>query len=112
MSRFSNSFCILFLTIQWLDFCLPAAIGNNPLDITDQLVNFRVTLDQESNYLLPELELQLLQAQQQEDDLRVVRMQLMQLNLLKLLIALDCFILLCIYLYAREGKKYHPVQNV
>jgi len=44
-------------------------------------------------------------------DFEVVRMQLLQMNLLKLLVALDCFILLCIWYYARE-EKYYPVQNV
>lgn len=44
-------------------------------------------------------------------DFEVMRMQLLQMNLLKLLVALDCFILLCIWYYARE-EKYYPVQNV
>ncbi|EDW98501.1 uncharacterized protein LOC6538262 [Drosophila yakuba] len=111
MSQLSNSFCILFLTIQLSDFVLPAPTAVIPSDSSDGLVTFRMSIDREFDQLLPELELKLLQAQQQEDNLEVVRMQLLQMNLLKLLIGLDCFILLCLWYYARE-EKYHPVQKV
>ncbi|XP_017041620.1 uncharacterized protein LOC108088382 isoform X2 [Drosophila ficusphila] len=110
MSRLSNSLSILFLAIQCLAFGSPAPTGN-PGDISDRLVTFEMTIDRHSDLLLPELELLLLQAEQKQDDLEVVRMQLLQLNLMKLLIALDCFILLCIYFYAKEDK-YHQVQAV
>nr|NP_001247337.1 uncharacterized protein Dmel_CG43139, isoform A [Drosophila melanogaster]NP_001247338.1 uncharacterized protein Dmel_CG43139, isoform B [Drosophila melanogaster]AFH06654.1 uncharacterized protein Dmel_CG43139, isoform A [Drosophila melanogaster]AFH06655.1 uncharacterized protein Dmel_CG43139, isoform B [Drosophila melanogaster] len=111
MSRHSNWFCILFLAIQYPDFVLPAPAGNVPLDASDGLVTFRMTIDREFDQLQPELQLRWLQAQRQEDDFEVMRMQLLQMNLLKLLVALDCFILLCIWYYARE-EKYYPVQNV
>ncbi|XP_017082825.1 uncharacterized protein LOC108115767 [Drosophila eugracilis] len=111
MSWLSISFWILFLTIQWVDFVQAAPAGSSPLDVSDHLVSFDFTFDRPSDLLLPELELQLLQAQKEQDDMEVLRMQLMQLNLLKLLIGLDCFILICIYFYARE-EKYRPVQVV
>ncbi|XP_039491685.1 uncharacterized protein LOC120451796 [Drosophila santomea] len=111
MSQLSNSFCILFLTIQLSDFVLPAPTPIIPSDSSDGLVTFRMSIDREFDQLLPELELKLLQAQQQEENLEVVRMQLLQMNLLKLLIGLDCFILLCLWYYARE-EKYNPVQKV
>ncbi|XP_032578586.1 uncharacterized protein LOC116801679 [Drosophila sechellia] len=111
MSPLSNCLCILFLTIQYPDFALPAPAGNIPLDASAGLVTFWMTIDKEFDQLLPELQLRLLQAQQQEDDFEVVRMQLLQMNFLKLLIALDCLILLCIWYYATEAK-YNPVQNV
>ncbi|KAI8044324.1 uncharacterized protein LOC128255405 [Drosophila gunungcola] len=110
MSGLSNSLSILFLTIQWLGLVLPAPTVNHK-DASDRLVSYDIQIDRQSDVLLPELEIQLLQAQRQQDDLEVLRMQLMQLNLLKLLIALDCFILLCIYFYARE-EKYHQVQLI
>ncbi|KAH8288756.1 hypothetical protein KR054_009285 [Drosophila jambulina] len=88
----SRSPSILFLTIQVLGFVQPA-----PLDGS---LHFALTLDRPSD--LPELQYRLLQAQQEQDDLEVVRMQFMQLNLLKLLIVLDIFILICVYFYGRE----------
>ncbi|KQS52172.1 uncharacterized protein LOC26526850 [Drosophila erecta] len=111
MSRLSSSFCILFLTIQLSHFVLPAPTGNMPLTASDGLVTFRMSIDREFEQLLPELELKLLQAQHREEDLEVLRMQLLQLNLLKLLVGLDCFILLCLCYYARE-EKYRPVETV
>ncbi|XP_065722067.2 uncharacterized protein [Drosophila suzukii] len=112
MSRFSNTFIILFLTIHMLDFVLPAPIGINLMETpNDHLVSFEMVVDRQSDFILPDLELQLLKTQQQQDDVEVLRMQLMQLNLLKLLIALDLLILISIYFCARE-KKYKPVQTV
>ncbi|XP_037730556.1 uncharacterized protein LOC119560915 isoform X2 [Drosophila subpulchrella] len=112
MSRFSNTFIILFLTIQLLDLVLPAPNGINLIDNPDnQLVSFEMEVGRQSDLLLPKLELQLLNTQQQQDGVEVLRMQLMQLNLLKLLIALDLLILISIYFCARE-KKYNSVQAV
>ncbi|XP_050745082.1 uncharacterized protein LOC108024394 isoform X2 [Drosophila biarmipes] len=112
MSWFSNSLCIVLLTILMLDFVRPAPIGVNLIDTPDEhLVSFEVDVDRQSDLMLPKLELQLVKTHQQEDDIEVLRMQLLQLNLLKLLIALDLLILICIYFYARE-KKYSPVQAV
>lgn len=67
MSRHSNWFCILFLAIQYPDFVLPAPAGNVPLDASDGLVTFRMTIDREFDQLQPELQLRWLQAQRQED---------------------------------------------
>ncbi|KAH8242784.1 hypothetical protein KR032_002160 [Drosophila birchii] len=92
MLQLSRLLSILFLTIQWLGFVQPAPC--------DGSLHFALTLDRPFD--LPELQYRLLQAQQEQDDLEVIRMQLMQLNLLKLLIALDVFILICVYFYGRE----------
>ncbi|XP_020799841.1 uncharacterized protein LOC110177448 [Drosophila serrata] len=91
----SRSLSILFLTIQFLDFVHPAPSEGN--------LQFVLTLDRPSD--LPELQYRLLQAQQEQDDLEVIRMQLMQLNLLKLLIVLDVFILICVYFSGREVRN-------
>ncbi|XP_041565328.1 uncharacterized protein LOC108147119 isoform X3 [Drosophila elegans] len=68
MSGLSNSLSILFLTIQWLGFVLPAPTVNNN-DASDRLLSFEIQIDRQSDVLLPELEIQLLQAQKQQDDL-------------------------------------------
>ncbi|KAH8361789.1 hypothetical protein KR200_010549 [Drosophila serrata] len=91
----SRSLSILFLTIQFLDFVQPAPSEGN--------LQFVLTVDRPSD--LPELQYRLLQAQQEQDDLEVIRMQLMQLNLLKLLIVLDVFILICVYFSGREVRN-------
>ncbi|XP_016974801.1 uncharacterized protein LOC108041391 isoform X2 [Drosophila rhopaloa] len=107
MSQLSNCLFILFLTIQWLGFVLPAPTVSQE-DISQRLGVYEMEIGREDD-LLPELEIQLLRAQMDQDGLEVLRMQLMQLNLLKLLIALDCFILLCIFFYARE-QRFRLVQ--
>ncbi|KAH8251953.1 hypothetical protein KR038_011927 [Drosophila bunnanda] len=90
---------IPFLTIQVLGFVQPAP--------SEGQLQFVLTLDKPSD--LPELQYRLLQAQQEQDDLEVVRMQLMQLNLLKLLIVLDVFILICVYFYGREVRNQQVI---
>ncbi|XP_017034982.1 uncharacterized protein [Drosophila kikkawai] len=94
MLLLSRSLFILFLSILWLGFVQPAPYEGS--------VKFALSLDRPSD--LPELQYRLLQAQQEQDDLEVIRMQLMQLNLLKLLIALDVFILICVYFYGENRE--------
>ncbi|BFF92562.1 uncharacterized protein DMAD_10595 [Drosophila madeirensis] len=73
--------------------------------MSDRYVTFDFVF--ESNDLPQELDLQLLQKLQSQNGLDVVRMQLLQLNLMKLLVVLDIFILLCVYFYARDSSHHH-----
>ncbi|KAH8382608.1 hypothetical protein KR009_004371 [Drosophila setifemur] len=104
MHRNRGSLTVLLVTLQWVGYSLAAPL-------TDPLVRFDLTFDRQGDRLLPELELRLLQEQRQQDDMEVLRMQLLQMNLLKLLVGLDLFILICIYYYGRE-EKYYRVQAV
>jgi len=51
-----------------LDFVLPAPIGINLVETpNDHLVSFEMVVDRQSDFMLPDLELQLLKTQQQQD---------------------------------------------
>jgi len=51
-----------------LDFVLPAPIGINLIDTPkNRLVSFEMVVDRQSDFMLPDLELQLLKTQQQQD---------------------------------------------
>ncbi|XP_032305698.1 uncharacterized protein LOC6501480 [Drosophila ananassae] len=102
MSPNRCSLSLFFISIQLLGF-VPAAPSDNSIDNPD--ASFDIMMDQ-SDYLPAELQLKLLQVEREQEDLEMVRMQLMQLNLLKLLIVLDILIVLCLYFYiclAREN---------
>ncbi|KAH8306442.1 hypothetical protein KR018_011525 [Drosophila ironensis] len=102
---------LLLVAVQCLAFVLAAPTGDPDYthvdDPSDGYVSFDFVLDNRQSVHLPaELQLKLLQEQRDQEDLEIVRMQFMQLNLLKLLIGLDIFIILCLYFYAREERTY------
>ncbi|XP_034660982.1 uncharacterized protein LOC117896645 [Drosophila subobscura] len=100
-----SAFLVMFFAVENV---LSAPIGT-PLDMSDRYVTFDLVF--ESNDLPLELDLQLLQKLQSQNGLDVVRMQLLQLNLMKLLVVLDIFILLCVFFYARDSS-HHQIQIV
>ncbi|XP_022214725.2 uncharacterized protein LOC111069130 [Drosophila obscura] len=105
MIRYRGCLSAFLLMFHAAEIVLSAPVGT-PLDLSDRYVTFDLEFDRQSDDLPQELDLQLLQELHSQNGLDVVRMQLLQLNLMKLLVVLDVLILICVYFYATKSSQH------
>ncbi|XP_017140189.1 uncharacterized protein LOC108154431 isoform X2 [Drosophila miranda] len=98
MIRYRRCLSAFLVVFHAVEFVRSAPIVT-PVDLSARYITFDLAIGSMADDLPPELEMKLLQdLLRQRMDL--IRMQLLQLNLMKLLVVLDIFIWLCVYFYA------------
>ncbi|XP_002137274.2 uncharacterized protein [Drosophila pseudoobscura] len=99
MIRYRRCLSAFLVVFHAVEFVRSAPIVS-PVDLSARYVTFDLAIGSKADDLPPELEMKLLQDLLQQSGMDLIRMQLLQLNLMKLLVVLDIFIWVCVYFYA------------
>ncbi|XP_023034670.1 uncharacterized protein LOC111519230 [Drosophila willistoni] len=98
---------LLICSLQY--FAYGGVIADNEMsikvndDLKEDIMNYDFDLDDLGAIWEPELRLRVLLERRRQEGLAVVRMQLLQLNLMKILIIMDVIILIGVFYCARDN---------